>query len=247
MSWNRDELEVQRELIRDSLQSDSNLQDVSLNFLKSSYQRDYCYQWDWLGFPILQMPEDVVAYQELIFRCKPTVIIETGVAWGGSIALAASILSHLSENGRVIGIDLNLDPTLEARLGQLPLRARIELHGASSVDIAVVQTIAESITPDDRVMVVLDSHHSHDHVYQELALYSDLVSVGQYLIVGDTSVKDLAAETHRRRDWSSDLNPHSAVEAFLLADNNFIRDEVNNKLLTSFHPGGYLKRVAHSI
>lgn len=226
------------------MRTDQALQQVSLEYLKSSYRRDYCYQWDWLGFPILQMPEDIVAYQELIFRCRPTVIIETGVAWGGSVALAASILSQVSGDGRVIGIDLNLEPTLEGRLQQLGLRAHIELHGGSSVDADLVKAIGETLGPSDRVMVVLDSHHSHDHVFQELALYSELVSVGQYLIVGDTSVKDLATETSRAREWSSALNPHSALEAFLVDHDDFVRDEINDKLLTTFHPGGYLRRIA---
>lgn len=243
MAWVREDLERQRGEVRARIAANSELQVSALDFLKGSYREDYCYQWDWLGFPILQMPEDIVAYQEILYRAQPTLVVETGVAWGGSIALAASILSLLPGERRVIGIDLNLDEALEGRLRDLKLSTSIELRQGSSIDPTIVAQIADSVTPQDKVMVVLDSHHTHEHVLSELRAYASLVSPGQHLIVGDTSVRFLASDTSRVRPWTEFRNPHTAVEEFLLEDSRFVRDAgVNSKLLTTFHPGGYLVR-----
>ena len=161
------------------------------------------------------MPEDIVAFQEILFRCKPTVIIETGVASGGSIALGASLMSLNEPTGKVLGIDTS-----------------------------ALKWVADKVTESDRVMVVLDSHHTHEHVLSELRAFSSFVTRGQFLIVADTSVKDLANDTDRVRPWSQKRNPHSALQEFLAESSEFVRDErVNNKLLTSFHPGGYLRKT----
>ena len=244
MPWNRKQLESDRttKLLRQS--ADKDLESLSLDFLKKSYQFDYCYQWDWAGFPILNMPEDIVAYQEILFRCKPTVVIETGVAWGGSIALGASIMSLYEPTGKVLGIDKNLDDGLLFKLRQLNLPVTIDLLQSNSTEDSALNWVAEQLNKYDRVMVVLDSHHTHDHVLSELRVFSSFVTSGQFLIVGDTSVKDLADDTDRVRPWSSTQNPRSALEEFLTESSEFVRDDqVNNKLLTSFHPGGYLRKV----
>jgi len=244
MSWNRKQFESERakKLLRQS--ADEDLKSLSLGFLKNSYQFDYCYQWDWAGFPILNMPEDIVAYQEILFRCKPTVVIETGVAWGGSIALGASIMSLYEPTGKVLGIDKNLDDGLLFQLRELNLPVTIDLLQSNSTEDSALTWVADRLNKYDRVMVVLDSHHTHDHVLSELRVFSSFVTIGQFLIVGDTSVKDLADDTDRVRPWSSTQNPHSALEEFLTESSEFVRDDqVNNKLLTSFHPGGYLRKV----
>jgi cephalosporin hydroxylase len=244
MSWDRKQLESDRttKLVRQS--ADEDLKSLSLDFLKKSYQFDYCYQWNWAGFPILNMPEDIVAYQEILFRCKPTVVIETGVAWGGSIALAASIMSLYEPTGQVLGIDKNLDEELLFQLRDLNLSVRIELLQSNSTEESALDWVAERLTESDKVMVVLDSHHTHDHVLSELRVFSSFVTSGQFLIVGDTIVKDLANDTDRVRPWSHKQNPHSALEEFLSESSDFVRDDqVNRKLLTSFHPGGYIRKV----
>ncbi len=244
MTWNSDQLSQQRRKIRDGLAEDRVLHDAALEFLQMSYRRDYCYQWDWLGFPTLNMPEDVVAIQEIIFKNKPTVVVETGVAWGGGVALAASLMSLYAPFGRVLGVDKNLDPTLSERLEAVGLPVQIRLVQDDSTAQRAVEWVGEQIRPDDTVMVILDSDHSHDHVLSELQLYGRFVSPGQFLVVCDTSVRSLADSTDRQRPWSSTRNPDSALAEFLRTTSLFERDEATNqKLLTSFHPGGYLRRL----
>jgi len=189
------------------------------------------------------MPEDIVVFQEIIDRCRPNVVIETGIAWGGSVALSASILSLVNGGGRVISVDSNLDETLSRRLEELGLPVEMVLLKGDSTDHGILDRVRELIGPEDRVMVSLDSHHTHEHVLRELELYSELVTGGQYLIVGDTSVRFLADATERERPWSRDRNPYSAMLEFLATNENFFVDEaVNSKLLLTFHSGGYLVR-----
>jgi cephalosporin hydroxylase len=193
------------------------------------------------------MPEDIVVFQEIIHRCRPTVVIETGIAWGGSVALSASILSLVNGGGRVIAVDLNLDETLDRRLAKLGLPVEIALLKGDSTSPGTLDQIRALIGPDDRVMVSLDSHHTHEHVLRELDLYSEFVTEGQYLIVGDTSVRFLADATKRERPWSRDRNPYSAMLEFLDINQEFLVDDaVNSKLLSTFHSGGYLVRRDHA-
>jgi cephalosporin hydroxylase len=243
MTWNREALESQRSEILKRLRTNQSLRNSAESYLRETYSEDQNYLWDWLGFPILQMPEDIVVFQEIIQRCRPTVVVETGIAWGGSIALSASILSLANGSGRVIAVDLNLDASLDRRLGELNLPVEIALLRGDSTAPEVLERVRQLIEPDDRVMVSLDSHHTHEHVLRELELYSELVTVGQYLIVGDTSVRFLADATRRERPWSRESNPHSAMLEFLAKREDFeVDDNVNSKLLLTFHPGGYLVR-----
>jgi cephalosporin hydroxylase len=245
MTWNPAELKHQRRKIREQLSEDHELHDVACEFLQRSYRRDYCYQWDWLGFPTLNMPEDIVAIQEIMFRNKPTVVVETGVAWGGGVALVASLMSLYAPTGRVLGVDKHLDPTLDERLSAVGLPVEIQLLEDDSTALGALEWVADRIRPDDAVMVILDSDHSHDHVLSELQLYGKIVSPGQFLVVCDTSVRLLADSTDRQRPWSRSRNPDSALGEFLAATSLYERDEeTNQKLLTSFHPGGYLRRLA---
>lgn len=210
-------------------------------FVKASYRHDYCYMWDWMGFPILQMPEDIVALQEILFSRRPTLFVETGVAWGGGIALAASIMSLYDPSSRIVGIDLNLHEDLPSKFRNLNLPVTIDLLKMSSTSREAINSVKARISPEDRVMVVLDSNHTHDHVLQELRLYGPLVSRDQYLIVGDTSAGELSEVTRRIRPWDIQLNPQSAVNAFLSETQSFVRDaSLDAKLLTTFHPSGYL-------
>ena len=244
MAWDREALDRDRKVKAFRQAGDQDLRQTSLAFLRNSYEFDYCYQWDWAGFPILQMPEDIVAYQEILFRCRPTVVIETGVAWGGGLALVSSLMSLYEPDGKVLGIDLNLDPNLAGKLADLQLPVEIDLIKASSTEDSALAWVAERINSDSRVMVILDSHHTHDHVLAELRAYSPLVSPGQFLVVGDTIIKDLEQATDRVRPWTVHANPHTALDVFLRESPEFIRDpDVNGKLLTTFHPGGYLRRL----
>jgi cephalosporin hydroxylase len=170
------------------------------------------------------------------------VIVETGIARGGSLILYASILELLGE-GRVIGIDIDIRSHNRESIESHPLSRRIEMYEGSSVDPSLVDKIRRDVG-DANVMVVLDSNHTHDHVLEELRLYAPLVTKGQFLIVADTVVEYLPVQEHRPRPWGPGNNPGTALTAFLKESDRFVRDSFfNDKLLMSSSPGGYLRCV----
>jgi cephalosporin hydroxylase len=215
----------------------------AIDVLVESDQHNWSYQWSWLGLPIIQMPPDVIAVQEIIWETRPQVIVETGVARGGSLIFYASILQLIGE-GKVIGVDIDIRPHNRAAIEEHPLARRIELIQGSSVDGSVLQDIQSRIPAGARVMVILDSNHTHEHVYDELKLYAPLVTKGQFLIVADTVVEQIPVQSHRPRPWGPGNNPATALDTFLGTNDQFVRDPfVNAKLLISSSPGGYLRRV----
>lgn len=222
---------------------DDALHRKALDVVVDSDRHNWSYQWSWLGVPIIQMPPDIVATQEVIWETRPQVVIETGVARGGSLILYASILELIGE-GRVIGIDIDIRPHNRHSIESHPLAKRIDLFEGSSVDPALVARIAAEIEGAERVMVILDSNHTHEHVLDELRLYAPLVTKGQFLIVADTVVEEIPAQGHRPRPWGPGNNPGTALSAFLEEDDRFLRDPfVNAKLLITSSPGGYLRCV----
>lgn len=222
---------------------DDGLRRKALDVVVDSDRYNWSYQWSWLGVPIIQMPPDVVATQEVIWDTRPQVIIETGVARGGSLIFYASILELIGE-GRVIGIDIDIRSHNRQSIEQHPLSKRIDLVEGSSVDPDLVSRIEDEIVGAARVMVILDSNHTHAHVLEELHRYAPLVTKGQFLIVADTVVEDIPAQAHRPRPWGPGDNPGTALEAFLQVNDRFVRDPfVNDKLLITSSPGGYLRCV----
>jgi len=208
----------------------------------SAYQ--YSYNFDWLGLPIIQFPQDMVAIQEIIWRTKPDVIIETGVARGGSLILSASILHLLNGKGKVIGVDIDIRPHNREAIESHPLAFRIELVQGSSISPEIIEQVKKHINPGDKVMVILDSNHTHDHVLQELELYSPLVTKDCYLIVMDTVVEDMPDNYYPDRPWGPGDNPKTAVHAFLKKTNRFEIDKsIQHKLLITVAPDGYLKCI----
>lgn len=240
----REEFSRQQRIKADSLATDAEVQRLDRDLVAASDRHDYSYMWEWLGLPIIQMPTDVVAMQEIIWRERPDVIVETGIARGGSVILHCSILQLIGA-GRVIAVDIDIRAHNRAAIAQHPLAHRAELIEGSSIDPDVVATIGDKIHAGDRVMVVLDSNHTHDHVLSELRLYSPMVTTGQFLVVADTLVEDLPLQEHRPRPWGPGNNPKTAVAQFL-AENpgQFEVDALkNNKLLMSSSRGGYLRRL----
>lgn len=161
---------------------------------------EYSYQWTWLGLPIIQMPPDVLATQEIIWDRRPQLIIETGIARGGSVVLSASILQLIGE-GRAIAVDIDIRPHNRDAIEDHPVAGRIELIEGSSIDAAVVAQVAEVADGVERVMVILDSNHTHEHVLAELEAYGPLVTPGQFLIVADTAIEHIPVQSHRPRPW----------------------------------------------
>lgn len=222
---------------------DEALRRKALDVVVESDQHNWSYQWCWLGVPIIQMPPDIVATQEVIWETRPQVIVETGVARGGSLILYASLLELIGE-GRVIGIDIDIRPHNRDSIESHVLAKRVDLVEGSSIDPALVDQVKGDIQGAERVMVILDSNHTHDHVLEELRLYAPLVTEGQFLIVADTVVEGIPAQTHRPRPWGPGNNPGTALRAFLGECDRFVQDPfVNAKLLMTSSPGGYLRCV----
>jgi len=226
-----------------ALGRDAGLRALGLKFLVEAGRQRYSYNFNWLGIPIIQHPQDIVAMQEIIWEVRPTVIVETGIARGGSLVFSASMLELLGA-GRVIGIDIDIRPHNRRNIESHPFSRRIEMIEGSSADPAVLERVKSLISPDDRVLACLDSHHSHRHVLRELELYAPLVSIGSYVVVFDTVIEDMPDEDLADRPWKSGNSPKTAVFEFLRKDSRFeIRDEIENKLLITAAPSGFLKRV----
>lgn len=216
----------------------------AVNFLIEASRNSYSYNFDWLGLPIIQFPQDIVSIQELIWKTKPDIIIETGIARGGSLVLSASILHLLNGDGKVIGVDIDIRPHNRRAIEKHPLAHRIELIQGSSVDPTIVSQIKKLIGPNYQVMVILDSNHTHDHVLKELQLYSPLVTTGCYCVVMDTIVDDMPEDYFPDRPWGKGNNPKTAVHEFLKTSDRFeIDTSIQNKLLITVAPDGYLKCV----
>jgi cephalosporin hydroxylase len=224
------------------------------DFLLQSINDRYSYNFSWLTRPIIQYPQDIVAFQELVSKVKPDLILETGIAHGGSLVLSASLLCLLDvmegldprqSPRKVVGVDIDIRPHNRKALDEHPLRFKMELIEGSSIDPDTIQQVRSHADGVERVLVSLDSNHTHDHVLSELNAYADLVSVGSYCIVFDTIVEDLPAGSFPDRPWDVGNNPKTAVHAWLKSHPEFeIDKDVDAKLLISVAPDGYLKRVA---
>lgn len=224
------------------LGEDKELQALARDVIVRSDQYHWSYQWTWLGVPIIQMPPDIVVMQEIIWNAKPQLIIETGVARGGSLILYASILELLGE-GKVLGVDIEIRAHNRDTIEKHPLSRRIELIESDALSLQLHERLKAEVGACERVMVILDSNHTHEHVLRELDLFADFVTPGQYLVVADTVVEYIPEQKHRPRPWHVGNNPETALREFLTRNKNFVRDEVvNSKLLLSSSPGGYLVR-----
>ena len=223
------------------------------DFLLQTINDRYSYNFSWLSRPIIQYPQDIVAFQEVVSQIKPDLILETGIAHGGSLVLSASMLCLLDvmegldprqSPRKVVGVDIDIRPHNRKALDEHPLRFKMELIEGSSIDPEIIQQVCSHANGVDRVLVSLDSNHTHEHVLAELNAYADLVSVGSYCIVFDTVVEDLPAGSFPDRPWDVGNNPKTAVHEWLKTHSDFeIDKDIDNKLLISVAPDGYLKRV----
>ena len=243
MTDDRAEFEAQKRASAKAMASDEALMADALAVNVAADRHDWSYQWSWLGLPVIQMPPDIVVMQEILWECRPQLVIETGVARGGSLILSASILELLGE-GRVLGIDVDIRAHNREAIEAHPLARRIDMLEGSSTDAGMVEAVRARAAEVERVMVVLDSNHTHEHVLAELRAYAPLVSVGQFLVVADTFIEDIPPQEHRPRPWGPGDNPRTALAAWMAETDGFEPDEfVNAKLLLSASRGGYLRRV----
>lgn len=235
--------EVQENI--EGLQADTAVRQATRDWVAAIAPHKYTYNFTWLGRPIIQFPQDLAAMQEIIWATKPDLIIETGIAHGGSLIFHASMLQLLGNHGQVIGVDIDIRDHNRVEIEAHPMFERIEMIQGSSIDDSIadqVRTIADGVK---RVMVVLDSNHTHAHVERELELYAPLVTKDCYLVVCDTLIEDMPAGSFPDRPWDKGDNPANAVEAFLSATDRFEVDaDIDAKLQISVAPGGYLKCVA---
>lgn len=220
---------------------------LSKIWLRSGWDAKYVYSFTWMGRPIIQLPEDMVRLQEVIYELKPDVVVETGVAHGGSLIFYASLLEAMGQ-GRVIGVDIEIRPHNREALEAHPLQKRITLIEGSSVDAEVVAQVQSQISDGERVLVILDSNHTRQHVLAELRHYSGLVSSGSYIVVCDGIMKDVVGAPRTKPEWRTD-NPQSAVADFLEEQDDFELVEPAFKFnegqvdhRVTYWPNAYLRR-----
>lgn len=239
-----DTFEQQNQADIEGLSRDDSLKSLSRQWIEGSARHNYSYHFTWLGLPIIQYPQDIVAIQEIVWSVKPDLIIETGIARGGSVIFHASLLELLGGDGLICGIDVDIRESNRNALEQHPLFHRVRLLEGSSTDSSIVEEVHQLASTRDRILVILDSNHTHEHVSRELDLYADLVSPDSYLIVLDTIIEDLPSGYFADRPWDRGNNPKTAVREFLSRRSDFSVDQnYENKLLISTAPSGYLKRA----
>ncbi len=226
-----------------------NLKTVASQFMLASIKPKYSYNFSWLGRPIIQYPQDIVVMQELIWHVKPDLIIETGIAHGGSLIFSASMIallevSKLIKRGKVLGVDIDIREHNRVEIEKHPLAGKIRMIQGSSIDEAIIRQVHDFAKDYSNIIVALDSNHAHSHVMAELNAYAQLVSKGSYCIVFDTLIEDMPEDMFPDRPWGKGNNPGTAVREFLKTHPEFEIDRsVEDKILITVAPGGYLKRV----
>jgi cephalosporin hydroxylase len=227
--------------------------ELSKEWFEQSIKAEYSYNFEWLGRPLIQYPTDLVGMQEVFFKTKPDLVIETGIAHGGSLIFSASMMalmdicdgvSEMESARHVIGVDIDIKPHNRRAIEEHPLFSRITLLEGSSVDQSLFSELSDIAKNYKRIMVILDSNHTHDHVLEELRMYSELVSVGNYCIVMDTVIETSPIAALADRPWTVGNNPMTAVKQFLAEGSNFAVDkEIEYKLSVTVAPNGWLRRT----
>lgn len=228
----------------ESFGSNNALKNAATEFNTESNKSQYSYNFSWMGRPIIQYPQDMIAMQELIWEIKPDLIIETGIAHGGSLIYYASLL-ELIGHGEVLGIDIDIRSHNRQEIEKHPMFKRINMIEGSSISKETLENVSQHTAGKSKILVTLDSNHTHEHVMKELELYSPFVSVDSYMVVFDTIVEDLPEGYFaQHRPWGIGNNPKTAVYEFLKKNDSFQIDHtIDNKLLISVAPEGYLKRI----
>ncbi len=228
---------------------DTEFTNITNDWLNVANRYKYSYHYEWLGRPIIQYPQDIMAMQEIIWSIKPDLIIETGIAHGGSLIFSASMLelNAMSEgpvDAKVLGIDVDIRKHNRDAIEAHPLYHRISMIEGSSISSDVIEMVKEESKNKNNILVFLDSNHTHEHVYKELIAYAPLVTLGSYCVVFDTVIDDFPKSMFPNRPWGPDDNPKTAVKKYLNEHSEFIVDEYfQNKLKITVAPDGYLKKI----
>ena len=228
---------------------DKAMKTAAHDFMAASFKSQYSYNFFWMGRPIIQYPQDIVAMQELIWTLQPDLIIETGIAHGGSLIFSASMLELNAACGgpaaaEVAAVDIDIRAHNRAAIEAHPMFKRISLIQGSSIDAGVIEQIKAKTAGKKSVLVCLDSNHTHDHCLAELVAYAPLVTVGSYCVMFDTMVEELPAEMFANRPWGPGDNPMTAVHQYIAAHPEFEIDKSrSDKLLITVAPNGFLKRL----
>lgn len=225
--------------------SDQDIQALSRIWLREITRHKYAYNFSWMGRPIIQFPQDMLAMQEIIWKTKPDLIIETGIAHGGSLIYYASLLEMIGEEGYVLGIDVDIREHNRIEIEKHPMSKRIKMIQGSSVDAVIADAVKTHAQGKRSVLVILDSNHTHEHVLKEMELYAPLVTQDNYLVIFDTLIEDMPEDLmNADRPWGKGNNPKTAVREFMRNSNNFEIDKsIEAKILITVAPDGYLKRV----
>lgn len=229
--------------------ADQALQSRSVEWVRDTARHGYSYNFSFLGRPIIQYPQDMVAMQEIIWEVQPDLIIETGIAHGGSLIFYAAMLELNAACGgardaAVLGIDIDIRAHNRAAIEAHPMFKRISMIEGSSIDAGVTEQVRRRVEGKQRVLVCLDSNHTHAHVLAELQAYAPMASVGSYCVVFDTIVEDLPPDMFPDRPWGPGNNPKTALREYLATHPEFVIDRrIDHKLLVSVAPNGYLKRI----
>ena len=244
----------------EAVSTNNSLRQSAAVFTQTSIASQYSYNFSWQGRPIIQYPQDMAAMQELIWEIKPDLIIETGIAHGGSLIFSASMLALIDmcdaiesgksinpkvSNRKVLGIDIDIRAHNRAAIEAHPMASRIQMIQGSSIAADIIAQVRAVAAKYSRILVCLDSNHTHDHVLAELNAYASLTSVGSYCVVFDTIVQDMPKEMFPDRPWGPGNNPKTAVWEYLKTHKEFQIDKnIQDKLLITVAPDGYLKRIA---
>jgi len=255
-----DEFRAEVESNIEGLGKDRDMSDLSRIWLRDTLKHRYSYNFSWLGRPIIQYPQDMAALQELIWSIKPDLIIETGIAHGGSLILSASMLALLDmcdaiehdqtldpkdSKRLVLGVDIDIRAHNRTAIEAHPMASRIKMIQGSSIDAAVVSQVKSVAEGYQRILVILDSNHTHEHVLAELEAYAPLVSDDSYCVVFDTVIEDLDAEHYPDRPWGPGDNPKTAVWEYVEKHPEFLIDrDIQHKLQVTVAPDGFLRRVS---
>lgn len=222
---NASEFERLRESWRTKLGDSRNLREKALELTVASNEFLYGYQWEWCGVPIIRHPDDIVLQQEIMWHLKPTRVIETGVARGGSLVLSASLLEICGIKGKVLGLDIQILPHAIDSLKQWLENSRIELLECDSTSKRATDRVQSFLNDDESpVLLILDSNHSHKHVLRELSMLGPLLPKGSIVIVADTIIQEMPADYYPNRPWGRGNNPHTAVVEFLSSNPSFEMD-----------------------